>query len=84
MLRDRKDPLPLLVSFDLDDDPKYCFKHVLLLSLRKRPPDRLIGLGTLCQFNFDRAERPSETLYDADCLNWIADALSLLKSEVFF
>jgi hypothetical protein len=29
---------------------------------------RLIGLGTLCQFNFDRVERSLETLYDANRL----------------
>jgi len=28
---DWKDPLTLLISFDLDGDPEYCFKHVLLL-----------------------------------------------------
>jgi len=39
---------------------------------------RLIGIGTLCQFKFDRVERPLETLDDADGLSWIADALVLL------
>jgi predicted transposase len=45
---------------------------------------RLIGLGTLCQFNFDRTERSLEALDDADHLEGIGHPIVLLLSHVCF
>src|SRR6266704_7055416 len=45
---------------------------------------RLIGIGTLLQFKFDRIERLLEISDNSRCLNWIDDTLVFLFPEDFF
>ena len=46
--------------------------------------ERLLILGTLCQFSFDRAKHSLETLDDVDHLEWIGDPIVLLLSHICF